>query len=70
MTSTRFLKLFRNFSVAAAIIMIWRGIWYVLDIVDVWFFGGSHVWTAIAGVIIGIVILYIPDHNLDELGKL
>jgi len=70
MTPARFLKLFRNFSVAAAIIMIWRGIWYVLDVADVWFFGGSHFWTAIAGIIIGIIILYIPDHNLDELGKL
>lgn len=70
MTSARFLKLFKNFSVAAAIIMIWRGIWYFLDVVDVLVFGGSHIGTALAGIIVGIIILYIPDHNLDELGKL
>jgi len=70
MISNRFLKLFRNFSVAAAIIMIWRGIWYALDIVDVWLFSGSHIWTAVIGIVIGILILYIPDRNLDELGKL
>jgi len=70
MTLKRFKKLFKNFSVAAAIIMIWRGIWYALDIIDAQFFGGTHIWTAIAGITIGIIILYIPDHDLDELGKL
>jgi len=70
MTSDRFIRLFRNFSIAAAIIMIWRGIWYDLDIIDIWFFGSGHFWTAMAGIIIGILILYIPDRNLDELGKL
>lgn len=60
----------RNFSVAAAIIMIWRGLWYTLDFIDISLFGGSHSLTAILGIIIGIVILYIPDKNLDELGKL
>jgi hypothetical protein len=70
MTLPKFLRLFKNFSVAAAIIMIWRGIWYLLDIIDAAFLGGTHFWTAIAGIAIGLVILYIPDHNLDELGKL
>jgi hypothetical protein len=70
MTSTKFLRLLSNFSIAAAIIMIWRGLWYLLDIVDATFFGGVHIWTSLAGIIIGIIILYIPDHNLDELGKL
>ena len=70
MTLPRFIKLFKNFAIAAAIIMIWRGIWYILDMADVFIFGGSHFWTAVLGIAIGIIILYIPDHNLDELGKL
>ncbi len=63
-------KLFRNFMVAAAIILIWRGLWYFLDFIDVLVFGGSHIWTAIGGIVLGILILYIPDRDLDELGKL
>ena len=70
MTRIRFLKLLKNFSVAAAIIIIWRGIWYILDVIDLSLFGGSHFWTSLVGIIIGVIILYIPDHNLDELGKL
>jgi hypothetical protein len=52
------------------IVLVWRGIWYILDKVDVLFFGGSHLWTAIAGVIIGLLLLYIPDGNLKEIEKL
>ena len=63
-------KLFQNFMVAVAIILIWRGIWYFLDYLDLALFGGSHIWTAVVGVAVGILILYIPDKNLSELGKL
>lgn len=59
-----------NFMVAVAIILIWRGLWYVLDFIDKYLFGGSHVITAIVGIIVGVLILYIPDKDLKELGKL
>ncbi len=55
---------------AAGIILIWRGIWYLLDLVDAQFFGGSHLATAVSGIIIGLLVLYLPDHDLDELSKL
>lgn len=63
-------KLINNFLVAVAIILIWRGIWYIMDFIDLKFFGGSHAWTALLGIIAGVIILYIPDKNLNELGKL
>lgn len=64
-------KLFRNFSIAVAvIIIIWRGIWYLLDSADNLLFNGGHLVTSIGGIIAGILILYLPDRNLDELGKL
>lgn len=47
--------------------MVWRGIWIFLDRVDYHLFNGSHSWTAILGVIIGLLILYIPDHDLKEI---
>lgn len=60
----------RNISVVLGIVLIWRGLWYVLDAIDKWIFGGSHFWTGLLGVIVGLVILYAPDRDLKELGKL
>lgn len=68
--SGRSKKLISNFLVAVAIILIWRGIWYILDYIDFYFFGNSHIWTTIGGIILGVLILYIPDKDLKELGKL
>jgi len=58
-----------NISVVLGLVLIWRGLWYVLDEIDKVLFGGSHAWTALLGVIIGIVIIYLPDKNLDEIGN-
>jgi hypothetical protein len=60
----------KNIFVVIGLVLIWRGIWYVLDILDVWFFGGGHFWTALLGIIVGLAILYIPDHDLKEIEKL
>lgn len=66
----KFVKLLRSLSIAIAIILIWRGTWYLLDVIDSRLFGGSHIFTAIGGVIAGIAILYLPDRDLKELSKL
>lgn len=60
----------QNFSVALGILLIWRGLWYVLDWVDAMFFVNNHIYTAIFGIALGIFILYLPDKDLKELGKL
>lgn len=60
----------RNLFVIAGIILIWRGIWYVLDELDKLLFGGSHLWTALAGIVLGLVIIYLPDRDLKEIEKL
>lgn len=60
----------KNVSIVIGLVLIWRGIWYVLDGVDKWIFGGSHVWTALGGIIIGLIILYLPDKDLKEIEKL
>ena len=70
MTPRKLKRLIKNFSVAIAIILIWRGTWLLLDYIDAWLLGGSHYLTAILGIVVGVLILYIPDHDLDELGKL
>jgi hypothetical protein len=56
--------------VVIGLVMIWRGIWYVLDGLEVWLFGSYSHWTGLAGIILGIIILYIPDKNLKEIEKI
>jgi hypothetical protein len=60
----------RNIYTVVGIVLVWRGIWYILDAIDKFIFGNSHAVTAALGVIIGLVILYLPDKNLKELEKL
>lgn len=60
----------KNISIVIALVLIWRGIWYVLDGLDKWLFDGSHTWTALVGIIVGFIILYLPDKNLKEIEKL
>lgn len=57
-------------SVVIGIVLVWRGIWYVLDEIDKIMFGGGHFWTALVGVVIGLAILYIPDKDLKEIEKM
>lgn len=60
----------KNISVVVGLVLIWRGIWYVLDALDKWVFNGSHFWTAVGGILIGLIILYLPDKDLKEIEKL
>lgn len=57
-------------SVAIGIIFIWRGVWIILDVLDESFFGGNHIVTAVGGIIVGILMLYLPDKNLKALERL
>ncbi len=60
----------RTISIIIGLVLIWRGIWYVLDAIDIYIFAGEKFWTALGGVILGLVILYVPDHDLKEIEKL
>lgn len=60
----------KNLAVVIGLVLIWRGIWYVIDEIDLIFFEGAHIYTAIAGIIVGLAILYLPDKDLKEIEKL
>ncbi len=60
----------KNMAVVFGLVLIWRGIWYVMDEFDTFFFEGAHIYTAVAGIILGLAILYIPDGDLKEIEKL
>jgi len=40
------------------------------DAIDISWFGGSHAMTAIGGIVLGLVLLYLPDGDLKEIQKL
>jgi len=60
----------KNMAVVIGLVLIWRGIWHVLDEIDIVYFGGDYFWTAIGGLVVGLLILYLPDHDLKEIQKL
>lgn len=60
----------KDMSIAIGIILIWRGVWVMLDQVDKLIFGNDHIVTAIIGIIVGILMLYLPDKDLKALERL
>jgi Zn-dependent protease with chaperone function len=62
--------LLKNLGIIVGIVLIWRGIWYVLDEFDKVFFDGGHLVSAIVGIVVGFLILYLPDKDLKEIEKL
>lgn len=60
----------RNLATVIGLVLVWRGIWHLLDGVDKLFFNGNHFWTALPGIILGLIILYLPDKDLKEIEKL
>ncbi|MEK7117785.1 MAG: hypothetical protein AAB861_03360 [Patescibacteria group bacterium] len=59
-----------NLYIVVGLVLVWRGIWYVLDAIDNAFLGGSHIFTAAGGILLGLLVLYLPDHDLKEIQKL
>jgi hypothetical protein len=60
----------KNLGIIVGIVLIWRGVWVVLDHVDLLLFGANHWATALLGIVAGFLILYLPDHDLKEIEKL
>lgn len=59
-----------SFGVVLGVVLVWRGVWYALDWIDKVYFGGTHLVTVIGSVVLGFLILYLPDRDLSELRKL
>ncbi len=65
-----FLYFAKNFSIVLSLVLIWRGIWYMLDWFDMTFLNNEHIITAIGGIVLGLFLLYAPDKDLKEIEKL
>ena len=59
-----------NLLVVIGLVLICRGVWYVLDWLDLTFLNNDHTLSAVGGIIIGLLILYLPDRDLKEIQKL
>jgi hypothetical protein len=60
----------KHLLVVVGLVLIWRGVWNLTDIIDYLFFDGNHFWTSFGGIIVGLAILYLPDSDLKEISKL
>lgn len=60
----------KNLNIVIGVVLIWRGVWHILDYADILFFSGNRAWTAFGGIVIGLIMLYAPDHDLKELEKI
>ncbi|MFZ2682041.1 MAG: hypothetical protein WAZ14_03045 [Patescibacteria group bacterium] len=57
-------SLTKSISMALGLVLVWRGAWYLLDAIDIWIFGGTHIWSAVIGVVIGLSVFYVFDKDL------
>lgn len=60
----------KNIVLTLGVVLVWRGVWYCLDQLDIYLFGGNHIWSSLWGFLIGLGILYLPDKELKEIEKL
>jgi hypothetical protein len=60
----------KNIFVVVGLVFMWRGVWYILDFIDLQLFGGNHIISALGGIFIGLFILYLPDRDLKEISQL
>ncbi len=53
---------FRNITLILAAVLIWRGIWNILD---VYFFPGSILTSNILSIIFGVFLLFVFDSEIE-----
>jgi hypothetical protein len=50
--------------VVTCVVLIWRGIWNLLDL---YFLTGHPILSNVIGIVIGVLILYLPDRDIKDL---
>lgn len=60
----------KNLGIVIGLVLVWRGVWHILDGVDMYVLDGNQMITAFGGIIIGLLMLYLPDKDLKEISKL
>ncbi len=60
----------KNISTVIGFVLVWRGIWYALDWFDMRFLDGTHIWSTLGGIVIGLLLIYWPDRDLRKIENL
>lgn len=63
-------QLAKSLPIVIGLVLVWRGVWYVADWIDLTYLGGSHAITAVGGILTSLLLLYLPDRDLKEIEKL
>ena len=50
--------------VVTCVVLIWRGIWNLLDML---FLRNHPILSNVIGILVGVVILYLPDRDIKDL---
>jgi len=50
--------------VVTCVVLIWRGIWNLLDL---YFLKNHPILSNVIGILIGVIILYLPDRDIKDL---
>ena len=64
---TLFQNIVRNLYNVIGVILVWRGIWLILDSIDRAVYGGNHWATGLMGTLLGLALLYLPHRKIDVL---
>ena len=57
-------KFYLTLLVAIGVILVWRGIW---NLVDLYLFPKNPLLSNTTSILIGLFLLYLPDNNIEEL---
>ncbi len=60
----------RNINIVIGLVLVWRGVWHGLDVLEAMIGIDHTLLAALIGLVVGIILLYAPDHDLKELQKL
>ncbi|MCF7917644.1 hypothetical protein K9L27_01395 [Candidatus Gracilibacteria bacterium] len=55
----------RNMVIVIGIVGVWRGLW---DLLDMYLFPKNRILSDLTSLILGLLLLYLPDGSLHELG--
>ena len=50
--------------VVTCVVLIWRGIWNLLDM---YFLNNHPIWSNVIGIVLGVIVLYLPDRDIKDL---
>jgi hypothetical protein len=70
MKKSPFRYVVKNMGTVLGVVLVWRGVWELLDKIDFVLFGGSHILTAVGGIVLGFLVLYLPDRDLREIERI